>query len=593
MSDVKQFKVLTNNILCKDAFLRNKKLYDFVNVVTDFGADNTANTDSSEAIQRALNSNNKYIYFPAGNYYVTKSLKIKSNTYLFGYRALIQSKDADNIFINDSDGTKGEYEANFNITIDGLQLKTLSEKATILAFGHCYNLWIRNCVFSSTAELQQWHLLEINSCQRVIIENCMFYGKKFTNEMLQFDVATGSVVFPWFGPYDSTPCQDIEVSNCFFKHDDKYDYETPVSTDVGIGNHNGSDTAPIRRVNIHNCHFSKIKQAFKFKYLVDSIISENEAFDCMSGFAFYSGNTIKGCQILNNHFKGNRSDYTEKTTSTTLCRGITFDNSNDLCYNNIVKGNLLEGFYTHGIACEGRYNIIENNTVRECGLHGIYADYNSYCCRWNNNMCVGNGKFSTDDTPYYDIYIGHFKASNVTLEGRNIISDNSCGTLGMTSFTGQTDRSYIFNNYYSTIKYPSVASLVNPFGNIQKDGTETINFTNPIDETNTISKTWNTLAELTADHTSTYIITFEVDQLSTYNGSFTIRLIRGNTELGRQTTYVSKNLNNSSGHLCCLTQIPKDGTVKAQVYFENTGVTGNAKVKAVELPIPMTTDSTF
>src|SRR5699024_3973877 len=33
------------------------------------------------------------------------------------------------------------------------------------------------------------------------------------SEMIQIDLAKGKTQFPWFGPYDSTPCTNITISN--------------------------------------------------------------------------------------------------------------------------------------------------------------------------------------------------------------------------------------------------------------------------------------------------------------------------------------------------------------------------------------------
>ena len=61
MSDVKKFNVLGQIADIKDVIARENaikalnKMSNFVNVVTDCGADNTAQTDYTEAIKKALN----------------------------------------------------------------------------------------------------------------------------------------------------------------------------------------------------------------------------------------------------------------------------------------------------------------------------------------------------------------------------------------------------------------------------------------------------------------------------------------------------------------------------------------------------------
>ena len=122
----KEFEEVDNNFLQVDNKFTavnsavskiNSKISNFVNVVTDYGADNTAKTDCTEALKKAFAVQDAFIYFPAGNYLISDSIKIKSNTYVYGYRALIQNNNSNNMFINDSDGTIGGYNANSHITV--------------------------------------------------------------------------------------------------------------------------------------------------------------------------------------------------------------------------------------------------------------------------------------------------------------------------------------------------------------------------------------------------------------------------------------------------------------------------------------------
>lgn len=615
MSDVSKFKVLNKTVNVKDASGRNqslqyynnsmsainlinRKLINIINVVTDFGADNTANTDSTEALKKAFDVTDAFIYFPKGNYLISDSIRIKSNTYVFGYRALLQNKDSNNFFINDSDGTTGGFNANSNITINGLWFRGLNMTQTIVAFGHCSDIHICNCQFacnSATNEEQNWHLLEINSCRRVLIENCLFSGSAtFKTEMLQLDVATSSSVFPWFGPYDNTPCTEIEISNCQFRHPDKYAYDTLVVKDAGIGNHNGNDTASITKVNIHGCHFTNVKIPFKFQYLANSIITDNIVYECQSGFAYLTSQIIKNVKITNNEFRGNRSDFTEKFTSTTMGRGISISNVNgQLCQNNIISGNTVDGFATHGIAVNGNYSDISGNIIRACGHTGLYTDYDAYMCNFHDNISTSNAVLDPDGS--FDLLVSHTKTSNVSAMGRNDIYNNKCGTMRCAMFTTDTEKSRVFNNVYNSILYPTTANLLNVYGNTQYLGNPNyVEFTNTLSESSTSSGSWHDVIQFTADHTCYMCITFQTTITDSFTGGFHARILAGSDNvLARQTVECSKGMTNIGCNITITAKVLKDQNIKGGLYFVyGGGVSGNCSITAIEIPVPLeNTDS--
>ena len=600
MSDVRQFRVLSKNILCKDIIARSqiqsilRKFANIVNVVTDFGADNSGITDCTENLKKAFLRKDSFIYFPAGNYLISDSIPILDNTYVYGYRALIQNKDSNNMFINASDGTKGEYTANSNITIDGLRFRCLNDTQTIIAFSHCSDIKILNCFFNSNLAnigTQNWHLVEINSCNRVLINNCVFSGYCiFKTEMLQLDVATSSQVFPWFGPYDNTPCKNIEISKCFFRHTDAYQHDVIDSTDIAIGNHNGSDSAPIEYVNINHCFFENMKTAFKFKYLRESIIDSNNIVNALNGFSYYGGQVIKTCTISNNIMHGNREIFQEKLSNELIGRGIAIANSigNNLCFNNIITNNIVDSFASHGIAVNGAYNDIFGNTVRACGGSGLYADYDSYFSMYHDNICNNNAVFKIDgSTNKYDILVSHYQSDNITVQGSNLIYDNICGSLGVYSYKTNDNPTRVYSNTYETINYPSSARLVNVYNNTQRKGNENIvDITNTISESQTAPNTWKNLINFTANHTAYYLVTLQVTITDNFTGSFHVRLSKGNSILAR--TLITSDTTNAGANLTIATKLEKNSIINGDCFFVNTGgKTGNVNMKVIELPIAL------
>ena len=261
----------------KKIWIKDRKTEDVANVVLDFGADNKGVKDSTEAIQKALDSGKPYVYFPNGNYKINDLIKVNNNTYLFGENASIDqtSTTASSILINNSDGKTGSWNANRNITIDGLIFINRS-KFCCVAFGHCQDILIKNCRFVNTSEEMQGHHIEINSCFEVLIENCYFTSKKNLNECVQIDVATSSSAFPWFGPYDSTDCKNIKINKCTFYRNSLPDANIlDLKLDSAIGNHNGSNDARITNVIVSNNFIRGYKTGIAFRYLVDSKIINN------------------------------------------------------------------------------------------------------------------------------------------------------------------------------------------------------------------------------------------------------------------------------------------------------------------------------
>lgn len=562
----------------------------YINVVSDYGADNTGKTDSTINLQKAFNNINALIYFPPGLYVISDSIKINSNTYVFGHNnVVISNNTSNNSFINNSSGSTGGFSANNNIIIENISFLTSNLTHTNVAFGHCSDIFIINCSFASNTGTQNWHLLEINSCSNVWIDRCTFEGtSQFKTEMLQLDVSTSSDVFPWFGPYDNTDCDNIKITNCTFKHPARYDYSTLTSRDAAIGNHNGGERPVISNVFISNCNFNHVKSAFKFQCLINSVITNNIVYDCMSGFAYLSNHVIRNVKITNNYFSGNRYDYTEKQTNTVLGRGISISNAmGQNCSNNIITNNIVENFATHGIACTGNYTIVANNNVNNCGHYGIYADYDNYKSDYHDNIAYSNFLL---DTETCDFFVSHTQTSNVINAGGNDIHDNKCGKMRCAMFTEKMLKSRVYNNVYDSIIYPTSFNRLNVYGNTNFNGNPNYYYNKlTLTADNTVNYKWNEGPYFTADHTCYAAITLTVKIDSNFNGEFVAQIKDYDGLIICYQTCVSNT--NTSRNGVTVTTIAKVLTghkIGALLYFESGGgVIGHAEITATELPIPL------
>lgn len=567
-----------------------KKFRNFINVVTDFGADNTANTDSTEALKNAFATRDAFIYFPAGNYLISDSIKINSNTYVYGYGAVIQNVSSNNMFINNSDGTFGGYSANNNITLDGLKFIGFNMGQTIVAFSHAININILNCEFYSNSENhneQNWHLVEINSCKYVNIDKCIFGGtSKFKTEMLQLDVATSYEVFPWFGPYDNTPCSNVNITNCFFYHPEKYGFETLETKDAAIGNHNGSDTAPINFINIMGCHFNNVKTIFKFDYLSNSNISNNFAVNCQSGFAYSSYHIIKNVRIVDNTLIGNKDDYTEKASNSVLGRGISIGNLNgQLIENIIVAGNTVQNFVSHGIAINGIMCEICNNIIRSCGATGVYCGYDSYKCSYHDNIAQNNGLL---DTLAVDILVSQTKNEKVNLSGGNAIYDNRCDTMKAVIGTVDLLPSVIRNNNYVSFTNPATKTDdIKIYGNSNyRQNSNNSKLSGNISAAQTALSKWSTVCSFTATHTSYLLVTINFIFPNSFNSGYVSRIANNGDGFANEITLASKEMPMGASALTGVTLAHKGDVISGDLYFKyGDGITGKYTMNIIELSV--------
>lgn len=602
MSDVKKFNVLGQIANVKDIIARENalkalnKMSNFVNVVTDCGADNTAQTDSTEAIKKAFSIQDAFIYFPKGNYLISETIKVKSNTYVFGYRALIQSTTSNMVFfINDSNGTLGGYEANNFITFDSMRFRSLRINQTIISVCHCSDIRICDCTFESRIAnnvKQDWHFLEIISSKRVWVSNCVFDAlTSFSYEMIQLDAATNYGSYNWFGPYDNSPSTEITIENCNFSHPEKINYNVLSSEDCAIGNRNSNESAPLYHVIINNCQFNNIKNIFRFINLNYSIISNNVANNCMSGFAFIADQTILSTQIINNTFTGNRNDFVNKI-DTAYGRGISIGiKENTPSSNNTITGNIIDNFASYGIFINGKYTDISNNIITSCGYSGLYTDYDCFKCSIHDNTVLNNAIIDQEN---HDIVVNHGASSKLTEGGANDIYNNKCDTIrGMLTSSDNTIKSRVYNNVYNSIEYPTNFEYLNMYGNIQYTGNSTYHYSSEVlDKNNTTNGSWNTISGFTCNHTCFMIITFVATINANFEGAMTIRLRTGfNTHIAYQTSESSKPSTTGGATLTIITKVNANDPIYGELFFIYGGggasINGIATLTAVELPVPL------
>ena len=571
----------------KKIWIKDRKTEDVANVVLDFGADNKGVKDSTEAIQKALDSGKPYVYFPNGNYKINDLIKVNTNTYLFGENASIEqtSTTASSILINNSDGTKGSWNANRNITIDGLIFINRS-KFCCVAFGHCQDILIKNCRFVNTSEEMTGHHIEINSCFDVLIENCYFTSKKNLNECVQLDVATSSSAFPWFGPYDSADCKNIKINKCTFYRNSLPDANIlNTKVDSAIGNHNGSDDAKITNVIVSNNLIHGYKTGIAFRYLVDSKIINNTIEYCQTGIST-RGDEIcyRNVDISDNEVLGNINNFKSQLEDSKYCRGINIQNPNDVNVSIIVKNNIVREVAGTGILICADNSLITGNYVIRCGMHGMYVGRTSYKTTYTNNICQGNRKLVDTPENFFDIYVVQSSANTQAQKGATHVFSNCCEYLGMNILETGISKSYVFGNKYQYIKYPdnnnidvfdNTSSYVGDYQHKIEAGAQP--------STNT---TWNLIAESDpATHDSVWIVHGEITLPVSVEANTTLRLMLGTQEIARQSFYNTVGTTQKSISVTSVGFIRKGDTAKLYLYSDNTNISiGNIRFRIATLP---------
>lgn len=395
--------------------------------VRRFGAVGDGITDDAPAIQRALDeSNGKKVIIPDdGRTYLIKSpLIIKSNTILeIGNSTTIKrGANINNMVRNDADGTIGGYGANTNIEIvggvwdaNGTEYPT---NCSLIAIGHANNIRIRNAKFK---EIYNWHYIELNAVQDGLVRDCLFDGYILNTgtEMVQIDVMRDAGVFPWFGPYDNTACNNITIQNNIFRNGKK-----------GFGSHTMVANSPHTNINVLDNYFYGMSNvAVDARHYNRLLVKGNTFENCWKGVmaqSFDTSNPVYGCTIDGNTFSSINTAEDARAIQIwqTVNRGI-------------ISNNTINNVGRHGIGVDyGRWWGVKGNVVTNCGQAGIYIYGSSHVTVEGNNCSVNN---TTNTSGRYDIMIGY---SAVEKNANNVVIGNYTESIGVNN----TIKTLVTNN---------------------------------------------------------------------------------------------------------------------------------------------------
>ena len=196
--------------------------------------------DDTKALQECIDKvkDGGTVYFPDGIYLVSASLIFYSNQIfkLSDNAVILRNKDSEPVtrylLASYSEPAWCGYEGTHDVIISGGIFdgnKNTTEKSTLLNTVHCRNIRIENCRFRHCST---WHMIEINSTENAVVENCVFDGPTYTfvpenllNEEIQLDLARDGSYGPVYNCdgalidfcKDDTVCRNITIRNNIFK----------------------------------------------------------------------------------------------------------------------------------------------------------------------------------------------------------------------------------------------------------------------------------------------------------------------------------------------------------------------------------------
>lgn len=196
--------------------------------------------DDTKALQECIDKvkDGGTVYFPDGIYLVSASLIFYSNQIfkLSDNAVILRNKDSEPVtrylLASYSEPEWCGYEGTHDVIISGGIFdgnKDTMEKSTLVNTVHCRNIRIENCRFRHCST---WHMIEINSTENAVVENCVFDGPTYTfvpenllNEEIQLDLARDGSYGPVYNCdgalidfcKDDTVCRNITIRNNIFK----------------------------------------------------------------------------------------------------------------------------------------------------------------------------------------------------------------------------------------------------------------------------------------------------------------------------------------------------------------------------------------
>lgn len=315
-----------------------------------------------------------------GVYSMGHVLRIGSDTELKLHHLAVFKRNTptNTMLLSYSDGLVGGYDAAKNIKVVGgafdCNRDEQPDPCSVIAFGHCSDVFISTGIFNTS---YRWHAIECNSSRDVIIENCLLRRggqDEIGGEAIQIDGAYNDGTFPWFGPYDQTPCNNVKIRN-----------NTIDDWATAIGSHSfGSDNQRHENIVIEQNDIRMHRIGINMMGWAGVTIQNNRIRGMGIGPASQwgirseptraSGHNASDIKIVGNTFIGiNRT----ADGSGNAGRGIGlvgyWDAPENTLQNVTITGNYFIDIGGHAIGIDRGLNVsVSDNKVNGCGGAGVY-----------------------------------------------------------------------------------------------------------------------------------------------------------------------------------------------------------------------------
>lgn len=408
--------------------------YDYVITDAEDKVDPTDKKSDTKGIQKMLEKavgSTKVItiYFPAGDYYIDKPMRVYSNTHIIlDEKATIHRMDSminrnilHNVDQNGKMDVVGGYDMSENIileggTWDGGNIQLATEAADVIRFDHAKNITIRDCVIKNTYNC---HIIELVGVKNGLVTGCTLSGfrykkghekdYRYAREAIQLESAwtdneskktdskaawaRGSVV-------DGTSCKQVTVTNNTF-----------IDLPCGVGQH----------------HYTK-----SGKYRNEDITISNNVFTCSDKMKYCkTAITCSGTNNLNVENNTVKGPY-RFSIHVIASSGV------------VIQKNQIDGISMNGIMINtGEITAVQDNSLKNIGKHGISVmegtvkeiSGNTLTRIKQNGICISTGK------------VTQIKENTIKTAGKHGISVTG-GTVG----TGKSRKNGIQNNVISGCK---------------------------------------------------------------------------------------------------------------------------------------------
>lgn len=388
-----------------------------------------------EAINKAKLAGGGIVFIPFGEYLLHSEILLYSNIKIIGTKGTILKRrnSSMRVFMRpDLKETDGGYDgiANFeihNVTFDG---EEKTEITGMLCLGHGNRIRIKNCVFKNL--LNNWHMIEVNGCKDVVIEDNIFENYRGT-ESIQIDFMLNNEVYPFPCLKDETVCDGITIKNNIFKKI----YGT------GIGHHSFKANVMPRNITVKDNYFEDVSEyCIHLSDLEKFTVKGNKIFNAQYGVAidfYYTAS--KEISIVDNYM-----DLQKRADSTGVQgRGIVISPSAiDGIMDVVIRNNNIKNAVRYGIAVTASNVTIDGNTVEGSGLTGIWV-HGGTCSTIINNFAKDNN--TRGDIAHFDLALGG--NSNAQHRYSNL-TNNHAWTFGIKTNTFPVT---IMQNNFMTVPF--------------------------------------------------------------------------------------------------------------------------------------------